>query len=82
MAKKHCLIKDCDYPVNARSLCSMHYWRWYSGQLEVELPPPMSKGQAGAIGGKVKNPLKGFGSNPALAREVGVYGGRKRKINK
>ena len=29
----------------------------------------------GAIGGKVENPKKGFGSNNKLAREAGVKGG-------
>lgn len=35
--------------------------------------------RAGAIGGKVHNPNKGFGSNRELARKAGALGGRKSK---
>lgn len=31
---------------------------------------------AGSVGGKVKSPLKGFGSNKEMARIAGAKGGR------
>jgi hypothetical protein len=57
-----CLIKDCGYPVRSRGLCPMHYHQWYAGNLEIELPEPISHSEAGKIGGSKKHPNKGFGS--------------------
>lgn len=76
---KHCMVKDCRYPVRARSLCSMHYWYWWSGKLKVKPPAPMTKAAAGAIGGsrgKKDGTIKGFGANRELASRAGTIGGR------
>ena len=72
---KHCSIDDCEYPNFARSLCKMHYDYWYRGKLKVDLPPPMSKAEAGRMGGKVGT-TGGFYANRELASIAGAEGGR------
>lgn len=80
---KHCMVKDCDYPVKARSLCQMHYWYWWAGKLDVAAPEAMTHQESGAIGGAAKNPNKGFGGDRQLAKRASVLGheARRRKAS-
>lgn len=39
-------------------------------------------GALGAIGGKAKNPNKGFGGNRTLARKAGTLGGKAKAANR
>lgn len=75
MAENICFIEDCDYPVLARSMCSMHYSLWYRGKLDITPPEPMSPVESGAMGG-ASSKTGGFFANRELAREAGSKGGK------
>lgn len=78
MKERICLVPECKSQAYARGACYKHYRIGLSGgDIGIALLPPMTAVEAGSIGGRVKNPRKGFGYEKQIANALKIDAGNR-----